>query len=112
MQQLSKTKYWNTWTAESPSTYVFLPADFQISHGAFSTKENSYTSFPFERNIRLLEHDSQGRYVHLEMTHAGTILELEYFKMDDWNKENDSGSSENEDCAARRMASGPCGFGR
>ena len=84
MQQLSKTKYWNTWTAESPSTYVFLPADFQISHGAFSTKENSYTSFPFERNIRLLEHDSQGRYVHLEMTHAGTILELEYFKMDDW----------------------------
>ncbi len=38
MQQLSKTKYWNTWTAESPANYVFLPAGFQIAFGAFSTK--------------------------------------------------------------------------
>lgn len=84
MQQLSKTKYWNTWTAESPANYVFLPAGFQIAFGAFSTKEDTYTTFPFDRNIRLLEHDSQGRYVHLEMTHAGTVLELEYVKTDDW----------------------------
>ena len=84
MQQLSKTKYWNTWTAESPASYVFLPGGFQIAPGAFSTKEDTYTVFPFDRKIRLLEHESQGRYVHLEMTHAGTVLELEYVKTDDW----------------------------
>ncbi len=77
-------KYWNTWSSESPTIMEFLPAGFEIRIGAYSSKEQRYTSFPFSREIHLFEHHPHGRYCRLRATHAETELEIEYLKPDDW----------------------------
>ncbi len=84
MPQTSKTRYWNTWSAQSPAIMEFLPSKFCIRPGAYSTKENTYTDFPFTRGVKLLEHHPEGRCVRLEVEHSGTRLEITYDKVDDW----------------------------
>ena len=84
MYQIAKNRYWNTWDPKSPTIMEFLPSHFKIAVSAFSTKEDSYTAYPFGRNITLYEHDPLGRYSCLEMEFGGTVLKLEYFKKDDW----------------------------
>lgn len=84
MYQIPCTKYWNTWSTQSPSVMEFLPAAFKIKPGAYSFATGEYTSFPFSKAITLYEHHPDGNYCRLQMTHAGTVLELEYFKQDEY----------------------------
>lgn len=84
MYQIPCTKYWNTWSTQSPSILEFLPAAFKIKPGAYSFATGVYTSFPFTKAVTLLEHHPDGKYCRLQMTHAGTVLELEYFKQDEY----------------------------
>jgi putative isomerase len=62
----------------------FLPALFTITPGAYSFSKGTFTSFPFSKSITLLEHHPDGKYCRLKMEHAGTVLELEYFKQEDY----------------------------
>ena len=83
MYQIPTNKYWNTWSAKSPAMMVFLPADFTIAIGANSFALNGeYTNFPFTDQIKLFEHHPDGNYCRLQMAHGGTVLELEYVKVD------------------------------
>jgi putative isomerase len=84
MYQLPSAKYWNTWSSESPAIMEFLPAGFSVRLGAYSFKDQSYTPFPFSREMSLFEHHPDGRYCRLRAGHSDTLLELEYFKSDDW----------------------------
>ena len=63
---------------------VFLPARFLIVPGAYSFAEGTYSEFPFSEKIKLYEHDHEGRYLRLRMEHAGTVLQLQYWKPDPW----------------------------
>lgn len=82
MYQVPCTKYWNTWSTQSPAIMEFLPAGFMIKPGSYSFSNGTYTSFPFSGAITLYEHDPDGNYCRLQLEHAGTVLELEYFKTD------------------------------
>lgn len=82
MTQIPFDKYWNTWSTKSPATMRFIPADFSINIGAYSFAEEKYTCFPFSRNTKLYEHHPNGDYCRLEVTHAGTVLNIEYLKPD------------------------------
>ncbi len=84
MVQIPCTKYWNTWSTQSPSEMEFLPASFKIKPGAYSFAAGTYTEFPFSKTVKLYEHHPDGDYCRLQMTHAGTVLELEYFKHDEY----------------------------
>jgi len=84
MYQVPCRKYWNTWSSQSPAIMEFLPAGFSIKLGAYSFSKQSYTNFPFSKSTTLFEHHPDGNYCRLQVEHAGTILELEYFKTDDW----------------------------
>lgn len=84
MYQIPSGKYWGTWSSQSPAIMEFLPAGFSIRPYAYSFSAEKSTDFPFSNGIKLYEHESDGRYCRLRMDHAGTVLELEYFKPDDW----------------------------
>ncbi len=84
MYQIPSNKYWNSWNSQSPAIMEFLPAGFSICPYAYSFSIEKSTGFPFSKAIKLYEHESNGRYCRLQMDHAGTVLELEYFKTDDW----------------------------
>ena len=47
MFQISREKYFNTWSAKSPAAMMFLPARLSVSLGAYSFSSGAYTSFPF-----------------------------------------------------------------
>lgn len=85
MYNISKEKYFNTWSAKSPAIFEFLPARFQCCIGAYSHSTGTYTEFPFEpEHVRLMRHDRYGRYCSLQLEHQGTKLLLEFFKPDSW----------------------------
>ena len=84
MYHISKEKYLNTWSSQSPTIMMFLPARFRVGLSAYSYADNTYTNFPFSGAMKLLEHDHDGRYCALEAEHNGTVLRLEYFKTDEW----------------------------
>ena len=84
MFQISREKYFNTWSAKSPAAMMFLPARLSVSLGAYSFSSGAYTSFPFSEHIKLYEHDADGRYCRLTAEHNGTVLQLEYWKSDPW----------------------------
>lgn len=84
MYRIPCTKYWNTWSSKSPAIMEFLPAEFFIKIGAVSYAENSYTNFPFTQKIKLFEHHPDGKYCRLQAEHAGTVLQIEYIRTDDY----------------------------
>lgn len=84
MYHVPSAKLWNTWSSESPAIMEFLPAGFQVRIGAYSFKGQSHTPFPFSRGMKLFEHHPDGRYCRLHAVHSDTLLELEYFKPDNW----------------------------
>ncbi len=84
MFQIQKNKFFNTWSSSSPASMVFLPAQFIISIGAYSTSTGTYNQFPFSEKVKLFEHHKDGSYCRLQVEHGGTILEIEYFKQNDW----------------------------
>lgn len=84
MYQIPSNKYWGTWSSQSPAIMEFLPAGFSIRPYAYSFSIEKSTDFPFSKDIKLFEHQSNSRYCRLQLDHAGTILELEYYKLDDW----------------------------
>ncbi|MDR1921216.1 MAG: hypothetical protein LBS31_05665 [Candidatus Adiutrix sp.] len=84
MHNISKEKHFNTWSPQSPTIMMFLPARFRIGLSAYSYAGNTYADFPFSGAMKLLEHDHDGRYCALEAEHNGTVLRLEYFKTDEW----------------------------
>jgi len=84
MFHISKEKYFNTWSSQSPAIMMFLPAQFSIGLGAYSYADNTYTNFPFSDSMKLLEHDADGTYCALTAVHNGTKLLVEYFKTDEW----------------------------
>lgn len=84
MYNISCERYFNTWNSKSPAIMEFLPARFTIVPGAYSFASGEYTEFPFSDKIKLYEHDHEGRYLRLTMEHAGTVLQLCYWKADNW----------------------------
>jgi putative isomerase len=82
--ELPYNKFWNTWSAKSPATMSFIPAEFFIKIGAYSYSAQKYTPFPFSKSIRLYEHHPNGDYCRLTAEHAGTVLGIEYIKPDPW----------------------------
>lgn len=84
MYNISADRYFNTWSSNSPAIMMFLPAGFEIVAGAYSFASGEYSEFPFSDKIKLYEHDFAGRYLRLTMEHAGTTLQLQYWKTDNW----------------------------
>lgn len=79
---VSVEKYWNTWSTLSPAVMEFLPAGFAICPGVYSDSAADVSSLPFGENIRLREHEKDGRYTRLTAEFHGTVLEIEYAKAD------------------------------
>ena len=77
-------RHWNTWHPESCSRMEHLPTGFSIIPGAFSEAESAYSQFPFDKNMRLYEHEMRGRYCRLRGVHAQAEFEIEYLKADPW----------------------------
>ena len=75
-------RHWNTWHPESCSRMEHLPTGFSIIPGAFSEAESAYSQFPFDKNMRLYEHEMRGRYCRLRGVHAQAEFEIEYLKAD------------------------------
>ena len=80
----SLNKYWNTWNPNDFARMEHLAAGISIVPGAYSAAENAYSQFPFDKNTRLLEHESSGRWCRMRVTHAQAELEIEYCKPDPW----------------------------
>lgn len=77
-------KYFNTWNTKSPAIMEFLPAEFGICPGFYSDSKGGYTGLPFGENMRLLEHHRDGNYCRLIAKFAGTEMQIEYAKVDDY----------------------------
>jgi putative isomerase len=84
MYNISADRFFNTWSTKSPAVLEFLPARFLVVPGAYSFATGEYTEFPFSDRIKLYEHDHEARYLRLTMEHAGTVLQLQYWKQDPW----------------------------
>lgn len=82
--QVSVEKYFNTWNCHSPAVMEFLPMQLGICPGLYSEAQNAATSLPFTDNVRLCEHQKDGNYVNLFVRHAGTDLQIEYAKADQY----------------------------
>ncbi|MEG1858378.1 MAG: hypothetical protein RR216_06520, partial [Pseudoflavonifractor sp.] len=77
-------KHWNTWDPASFFRMEHLPSGLSILPGAFSEAEHAYSEFKFDDGTRLYEHDRDGRYCRMAVTHAHAEFELEYMKPDPW----------------------------
>ena len=73
----SLNKYWNTWNPNDFARMEHLAAGISIVPGAYPAAENAYSQFPFDKNTRLLEHESSGRWCRMRVTHAQAELEIE-----------------------------------
>lgn len=77
-------KYWNTWNPYAYTHMEHIPSGLTVIPGAFSEAEHSYSTFAFDDNMKLYEHDKDGRYCHFSAVHAYAGFEIEYLKPDPW----------------------------
>ncbi|HSU99271.1 MAG TPA: trehalase family glycosidase, partial [Roseiarcus sp.] len=75
-------RQWNTWDAKDPLAFVHLPSGLTLRFSAFSSADGRYRALGQGPGVRLLDHESDGRFVRARIAHAGAELELTYSKPD------------------------------
>lgn len=74
---------WNTWSAR-PAEMVFLPLGVKVTPVLYSSSAREVSTITAGRDIRFLEHASDGRFVRFETDHGGTQIDWAYDKADPW----------------------------
>ena len=74
---------WNTWSSR-PAEMVFLPLGVRLTPVLYSSAAGSASDIVAGRDIRFLEHATDGRYVRFDTDHGGTELSWAYDKHDPW----------------------------
>jgi putative isomerase len=76
---------WSTWDHRFPSCVIHPASRFAVRVSMFSTTENRYEVFTAEapESYELGEHTTNGDYVAVRLTAAGSILKVEFAK-DGW----------------------------
>lgn len=75
-------RQWNTWDAKDPLAFAHLPTGLTLRFSVFSSADGRYRLLGRGPGIRLMEHESDGRFVRALVAHAGAELELTYAKPD------------------------------
>jgi putative isomerase len=87
-RDLPPMRQWNTWQAEHPLAFRHVPSGLTWMPGLYSTRLGRGTDLAVadiargEVELRLGEHDPQGRYVAAEAAFAGTRIAFEWAKAD------------------------------
>ena len=76
----SLRRQWNTWDGQHPASVVHLPTGLTVRLTAFSAKEGRYHRLQSGSDVKLHEHTSDGDYIRLVATVAGSVVELELGK--------------------------------
>jgi hypothetical protein len=75
-------RQWNTWDAKDSLAFVHLPSGLTLRFSAFSSADGRYRALGQGPGVRLLDHESDGRFARARIAHAGAELELTYTKPD------------------------------